>query len=203
MAHDSISAQFLLGAAKPEQFPDHSYPEVAMVGRSNVGKSSLINAILRTGMVARVSQTPGKTQEANFFLTDLGVCFVDLPGYGYAAVSKVRRGEFSTLIQAYVAHRMNVRTVIALIDARHDPMPMDLSMLESLEFAGKPFVVALTKCDKLRDSDVEARTEQVRGVVSQCRFAIDVVATSASTGLGRQSLIGIIKRARDNQFTPS
>jgi GTP-binding protein len=197
MAHDRIEAEFLLGAAQAAQFPTTGLPEVAIVGRSNVGKSSLINQILRHGMVARVSSTPGKTQEINFFATTIGVTIADLPGYGYAAVSKQRRAEFATLIHAYLDHRMPLRLTLVLIDSRHDPMPLDMAMLERLELTGRRFVAVLTKCDKLTEKDVEARVAQIRELLSQCSYAVDVVATSAKTSKGREALIGIIKRSRE------
>jgi GTP-binding protein len=199
MAHVSLSADFLLGAAQPAQFPATDAPEIAMVGRSNVGKSSLINAILRTGKVARVSQTPGKTQEINFFMTELGVVMADLPGYGYAAVSKTRRSEFATLINAYLAQRQQLQVVFVLVDARHDPMPHDMAMLENLEFLGRQYVVVLTKCDKLKPAEINARVEQVRGLLAFCKHVVDVVPTSATTGEGRNALLGIIKRLRNSQ----
>lgn len=194
MAHLSLTADFILGAADPKQFPDTTAPEIAMVGRSNVGKSSLINAILRHGKVARVSSTPGKTQEINFFLTELGLIVVDLPGYGYAAVSKERRTHFSELIAAYLSTRTQIRCVFVLVDARHDPMPHDMAMLETLEFLGRDFVVALTKCDKISPEQIKARDAQMRVLLAACNHLVDVVATSATSGEGRNALIGIMKR---------
>lgn len=194
--HDSIRAEFVKGAAAKEQFPTSSAPEVAMIGRSNVGKSSLINSILRTGAVARISNTPGKTQEINFFMTDIGMMFVDLPGYGFAKVSKERRLGFSKLINDYLFTREQLRVVCVLIDSRHDPQPLDLAMLENLELHGVPFVAVLTKSDKLGVGALEKRRAQVEELLSQCKHRIDVVSTSAKDGLGRSDLIGIIKRMR-------
>lgn len=194
--HDSIRAEFVKGAAAKEQFPPSSAPEVAMIGRSNVGKSSLINSILRTGAVARVSNTPGKTQEINFFMTDMAMMFVDLPGYGYAKVSKERRLGFSKLIKDYLFTREQLRVVCVLIDSRHDPQPLDLAMLEDLELHGVPFVAVLTKTDKLSKGVLEARKVQITELLSQCKHSVDVVGTSAKEGDGRSELIGIIKRMR-------
>lgn len=196
MAHERIDARFLLGAASPAQFPTTGLPEVAMVGRSNVGKSSLINLLLRQGAVARVSSTPGKTQEINFFSTSLDLVIADLPGYGYASVSKERRAGFASLIDAYLRIREPLRVVFVLLDARHDPMPHDLAMLERLEMSGRRYVAVLTKCDKLSPSVVTERVEQIRGLLSQCQFVVDVVPTSAKTSDGRDALIGIMKRSR-------
>jgi GTP-binding protein len=197
MAHDRIEATFLLGAASPTQFPATGLPEVAMVGRSNVGKSSLINLLLRQGAVARVSSTPGKTQEINFFATNLGIVIADLPGYGYASVSKERRASFASLIDAYLGKRDALRVTFVLIDARHDPMPLDMAMLERLELTGRRFVAVLTKCDKLSKREVEERVDQIRGLLSQCQYVVDVVSTSAKTSDGRDALIGIMKRSRE------
>ena len=201
--HDSIRAEFVKGAAAKEQFPTSSAPEVAMIGRSNVGKSSLINSILRTGAVARISNTPGKTQEINFFMTDMGMMFVDLPGYGFAKVSKERRLGFSKLINDYLFTREQLRVVCVLIDSRHDPQPLDLAMLENLELHGVPFVAVLTKSDKLGVGALEARKAQVNELLSQCKHRIDIVSTSAKDGLGRSDLIGIIKRMRTIERTVS
>ncbi|MBU3741949.1 MAG: YihA family ribosome biogenesis GTP-binding protein [Candidatus Kapabacteria bacterium] len=197
MAHERIEADFLLGAAQASQFPATGAPEVAMIGRSNVGKSSLINLLLRNGMVARVSSTPGKTQEINFFATSLGLTIADLPGYGYASVSKERRAEFATLINAYLERRKELRVTFVLVDARHDPMPLDMAMLEQLEFGGRRFVVVLTKCDKLSEREVAERVEQLRALLSACTNAVDVIPTSATTSMGREALIGIMKRSRE------
>lgn len=197
MVHDRIDAEFLLGAAQPEQFPDTGLPEVAMVGRSNVGKSSLINAVLRHGAVARVSGTPGKTQEINFFKTRLDFVIADLPGYGYANVSKQRRSDFAVLVDAYLQTRQQLRLTCVLVDSRHDPMQNDMAMLERLEFAGRRYVVVLTKCDKLSATEVTRRVTQVHELMAQCSHVVDVVATSAKTADGRNALIGIIKRSRE------
>lgn len=195
MAHDlHIHAEFVKGATAPEHFPTTAVSEVAMVGRSNVGKSSLINTIVRHGGIARVSNTPGKTQEINFFITDAGFMLVDLPGYGYARVSKTQREQFSKLIRQYVTKRENLVLTCVLIDARHDPQPLDLAMLEELELAHRSYVVVLTKCDKLKPGAVSAREEQLRNVLSQCRHLVDVIPTSSQTTLGRHELLGCMKR---------
>lgn len=191
---DLVQATFIKGATAAEQFPLSELPEVAMIGRSNVGKSSLINQIVRHNGLARVSNTPGKTQEINFFNTDSGFVLVDLPGYGYARVSKTQREQFSTLIRSYLLHRTQMAMACVLIDARHDPMEIDMAMIEELEFAGRPFAVILTKCDKLKPRQVQARHEQFISLLAQCRNHIDVLATSAQSGLGRTELVGMIKR---------
>ncbi len=195
MAHEQhIEAVFATGAVKPDQFPPSSAPEIAMIGRSNVGKSSLINTIVRHGNLARVSNTPGKTQEINFFATDAGFGLVDLPGYGYAKVSKGKREQFSELIKAYLLQRENLAGVMVLVDSRHDPMAIDLAMIEELEFAGRPYVVVLTKCDKRKDGAVSERVKEYQFLLSNCQHVVDIIATSSKTGDGRSQLIGIMKR---------
>lgn len=195
MAHDiHIIAEFVKGATKPEHFPESTLPEIAMIGRSNVGKSSLINALVRHNRMARVSNTPGKTQEINFFVTDMNFMLVDLPGYGYARVSKGQREQFSVLIRAYVLKRPQLVLTCVLVDARHDPQPLDLAILEELELAGRPFVIILTKCDKLKPAALIEREQQVRDVIQNCQYVVDVVPTSSETGLGRHQLLGLIKR---------
>ncbi len=195
MAHDiHISAEFVKGATKPEHFPESSLPEIAMIGRSNVGKSSLINTLVRHSRMARVSNTPGKTQEINFFVTDMNFMLVDLPGYGYARRSKDQRQLFSELIRAYVLNRPQLVVTCILVDARHDPQPLDLAMLEELELGGRRYAILLTKCDKLKPTALVEREQQVRDLVVNCEFLVDVVPTSSETGLGRHQLLGLIKR---------
>lgn len=193
---DHLQATFVKGATAPDQFPVSDLPEVAMIGRSNVGKSSLINQIVRHGGLARVSNTPGKTQEINFFTTDGGFMFVDLPGYGYARVSKTQREFFGTLIRSYVLHREQLMLICVLVDSRHDPMDVDMAMIEELEFAKRPYAVVLTKTDKLKPRQIEARQEQFRALLANCRHVIDVMATSAVSGEGRTQLLGMMKRIR-------
>lgn len=189
-----IQAAFIKGAVAPEQFPVSDLPEVAMVGRSNVGKSSLINVLVRQSGLARVSNTPGKTREVNFFTTDQGFVLVDLPGYGYAQVSKARREEFALIIDAYLFHRRNLALVCVLVDARHDPMPPDLSLIERLELEGRSYTVILTKTDKLKPAQLHERLDQFRSLLGQCKFSVDVIPSSAHSIVGRAEILGMMKR---------
>ncbi len=196
--HDLIHATFVKGATAPAQFPDTAVPEVAMIGRSNVGKSSLINQLVRHSGMARVSNTPGKTQEINFFNTNAGFVLVDLPGYGYARVSKDRREQFSVLIRQYLLERTQMALACVLIDSRHDPMTSDLAIIEELELAARPYAIVLTKADKISETQQQRREQQVRDLVAQCKHIEDVIVTSAQTGQGRSNVIGMMKRVTTN-----
>ncbi len=203
MAEIHLQATFIKGASKPEHFPVTTVPEIAMIGRSNVGKSSLINAIVRNSAMAKVSNTPGKTREINFFATDIGIVLVDLPGYGYASVSKAQRQQFAALNKAYLFDRRQCKLVCVLLDGRIDPQAHDLSLIEELELAKRRFLCVITKTDKLSKVEAVERHEQIQDLVKDCAYAFDVVSTSAKEGEGRSQLIGIMKKIRDLQETPS
>jgi GTP-binding protein len=142
-------ARFLTSAAKPGQFPAESLPELAVVGRSNVGKSSLINSITGNDGLARTSRTPGRTRLVNWFEINEKFLLVDLPGYGYAEVSRDMRESWRPLIEAYLSNRKTLAGVLLLIDIRRGPQDEELDFVPWLEAKEVPIVVALTKCDKL------------------------------------------------------
>ena len=181
------SIEFLGGQAAPGGWrPPPALPEIAFSGRSNVGKSSLLNKLVKRKALARVSQTPGKTREINFFAVNAEFLLVDLPGYGYARVSKEARATWRPLIEGYLASSAQLRGVVQLIDARHEPTPEDRQMLEYLAEVGVPTVVVLTKTDKLKKADVTPRTAEMAralGLDSE-----QVIAFSAVTGAGRDEL---------------
>lgn len=151
--------EFLGGMASPTGWrpPDLTLPEVAFSGRSNVGKSSLLNALVRRKALARVSKTPGKTREINFFRVNHQFVLADLPGYGFARVAKTTREQWRPLIEGYLRISAPLRGVVQLIDSRHPPTPDDLLMLEFLAEIGAPTVVVLTKIDKLRTTELKQR----------------------------------------------
>jgi GTP-binding protein len=166
--------------------PDQKYPEVAFIGRSNVGKSSLLNIIVRRKAFARVSRTPGRTQEVNFFEVNQAFVIVDLPGYGYAKVAKTKRHAWQGLIDAYLRNTGQLRGVVVLLDVRRDPTEDDLDMLEYLADLGIPTLVAITKVDKLGKA---ARREALDLILR--RTGLDesqVVPCSAETGEGRDEI---------------
>jgi GTP-binding protein len=160
-------AEFVMGAAKIEQLPAPGLPEVAFAGRSNVGKSSLINALVNQHRLARASAEPGRTREVNFFLLDERLRLVDLPGYGFAKVSRSTAKTFQNLGRDYLRGRVNLQRVYLLIDSRHGLKPPDAEALDALDLAAVSYQIVLTKADKLRASKqveevVAATTEAIR-----------------------------------------
>jgi GTP-binding protein len=179
--------EFLGGQASAEGWrPESDLPEIAFSGRSNVGKSSLLNTLVRRKALARVSATPGKTREINFFRVNDAFHLVDLPGYGYARVSKAARQAWRPLIEGYLRTSRSLRGVVQLIDARHAPTPDDLTMIDFLASLGVPTIVAATKIDKLRPADRE------RSLAALARsLGIDgdqIIPFSARTREGRDEL---------------
>lgn len=151
-------AEFLTSSSKPTQCPEPDRPEYAFIGRSNVGKSSLINMICDRNSLAKTSSTPGKTQLINHFTINDKWYLVDLPGYGYAKVSKSQRKAFKLLIDNYLRHRPNLMCLFILIDIRHKPQKADLEFMAQMGTWGIPFVIIFTKADKLKQSEIEENT---------------------------------------------
>ena len=170
--------------------PQTTLPEVAFAGRSNVGKSSLLNKLVRRKAFARVSNTPGRTREINFFEVNGRFVLADLPGYGYARISKERRAEWRPLIESYLRRSVNLRGVVQLIDARRDPTGDDLQMLEFLAEVGAPTIVAITKVDKLSRAAI---TKRIGDITAALGLDDDqVIPFSAVTGMGRDELASAI-----------
>jgi GTP-binding protein len=190
--------EFLGGAAAAGGWrPEPTLPEVAFAGRSNVGKSSLINRLVNRKKLARVSNTPGRTREINFFRVNDDFVLVDLPGYGYAKISKEARAAWRPLIEGYLRNSPTLRGIVQLLDARHDPTRDDLQMLEFLAELRLPTIVVATKIDKLPRSQVAGRVRelaQTTGVDED-----QVIAFSAVTGTGRgelaEAILGLVRSA--------
>lgn len=189
-----LSAIFVKSAATAKDFPEINLPEIAFVGRSNVGKSSLINSIVLKKNLALVSSTPGKTKLINFFNVENKWSFADLPGFGFAAVSKALREEWKKLNFSYLEKRTNLKLIITLIDSRHDPTETDLGLMEWYEINNKKFLVVLTKCDKISDRIIIERQKQLQNVVSQCKNVVEVLPYSSKTNMGRDQLLAIIRK---------
>lgn len=151
------NVNFLISAVNPKQYPDTDVPELAFAGRSNVGKSSLINKLLNRKNLARVSQKPGKTATINFYDIDGAINFVDLPGYGFARVSKEEKKKWGNIIETYLNTRQSLSQVILLVDSRHTPTEDDRTMMGFIRAVCDRAVVIATKCDKLKKSELEPR----------------------------------------------
>jgi GTP-binding protein len=166
--------------------PPNELPEVAFAGRSNVGKSSLLNRLVRRKAFARVSNTPGRTREINFFKVNDRFVLVDLPGYGYAQISKARKAEWLPLIEGYLRQSPALRGVVQLLDVRHAPSKDDLQMLDFLADVGVPTIVVLTKIDKLRPRELP---ERVRELATELQLDEEqMIPFSATTNAGRDEL---------------
>ena len=181
--------EFMMGAAKIDGLPAPDLPEVAFAGRSNVGKSSLINALVGRKDLARASSEPGRTREVNFFVLDEKLRLVDLPGYGFAKVTRKTADQFQNLGRAYLRGRPNLKRVYLLIDARHGLKKVDAEALDALDLAAVSYQIVLTKADKLKAADVQKVVEQTLKAVSKRPAAFPrVIATSAEKATGMPEL---------------
>lgn len=149
MEINTNNAEIVLSAVSKAQYPQDDMPEIALAGRSNVGKSSFINTLLGRKNLARTSSKPGKTQQLNFYNIDDKLRFVDVPGYGYAKVSKSERAKWGKMIEEYLTSRDNLRAVVSLVDLRHDPTADDVQMYEFLKYYEIPVIIVATKADKI------------------------------------------------------
>ena len=187
-----VTAEFVMSATRLDQLPNEQLPEIALAGRSNVGKSSLVNALVGKTGLARVSNTPGRTQTLNYYRITpdqkIGQPFflVDMPGYGFASINQGTRAEWSDLIAQYTSKRPTLCGILQLIDLRHPPQPLDHNMSEWLQGCGQPYLAVGAKADKVAKTKVPKLLLQIAeslNVDSQ-----DTMAFSAQTGLGRDQL---------------
>lgn len=187
------SATFITSSAKISQLPPPDLPEYAFIGRSNVGKSSLLNMLAGRKGLAKISGSPGKTQTINHFLINESWYLVDLPGYGYARVSQKMRGEWDRLFTTYVTKRESLVSLFVLIDARHEPMASDLEFMERLALHGVPFVRVFTKTDKVSAAEAgKNRALHDRAMLGRWESLPPSFVTSASKGTGRDELLDYI-----------
>ena len=183
------SVEYLVSARSKTDYPKKQLPQIAFSGRSNVGKSSLLNALLKRKRIARTSSTPGKTQCINFFLINDSFYFVDLPGYGYAKAPWKERQKWGQIIEEYLQWKEIRKMVVLLVDIRHESSPLDLQMKSWLDFHQLEYIIAATKADKLSTS----RRTRCLNVLEQAFTGTAVIPFSAVKGLGRLKLWGLIK----------
>lgn len=183
------SAEFVKSAFKPVHYTSDGLPEIAFLGRSNVGKSSLINSLLQRKGLARTSNTPGRTQSINFFLINDSFYFVDLPGYGFAKVSKKMREGWGKMAEEYLASRPQLVLSIQLVDSRHKPTSLDTQLHEWLVFHEKPHLIAATKADKLSRSELHRSVKEIGANLP----GSEIIAYSSELGLGRDALWAAIQ----------
>ena len=188
------SASYVTSSAKISQLPPPDRPEYAFIGRSNVGKSSLINMLVGKKGLARISVNPGKTQTINHFLINESWYLVDLPGYGYARRSQKMREQWNRLFKSYITLRENLISLFVLIDARHEPMPSDMALMERLALNGVPFARVFTKTDKVGPRVAErTRLLHDRTMLESWERLPQTFVTSAIKGTGRDELLDYIK----------
>ena len=191
MAINLQNAEFVLSATTPKAFLRNDMPQIAFAGRSNVGKSSVINRLLNRRNFARVGAAPGKTIHINYFKIDNTFYLVDLPGYGYAKVSKTERDRWGRLMESYFADPELMSLGIMIVDSRHKPTADDCTMAQWFKDTGCPFVVVANKLDKLKKSEIEPNLQRVRDVL-ELDDTVKVVPFSAEKGTGKQELLQII-----------
>jgi GTP-binding protein len=187
-------AEFVISAVGPDQYPPDALPEIALAGRSNVGKSSLINRMINRKNLARTSSTPGKTQTLNYYRINEVLYFVDFPGYGFAKVSKSMREQWGKMIERYLLEREPLKLVMQIIDLRHPPSKDDQAMYEWLLHYGVPICVVATKADKIPKGKWPAHLKVVKETL-QMDPTHPLVLFSSESGLGKDELWGIIEKA--------
>ena len=183
--------EFIRSAAKPTDFLNDALPKVAFAGKSNVGKSSVLNCVLQRKNFARVGQKPGKTIHINYFKVDGKAYFVDLPGYGYAKVSDSEKERWGKLMEAYFARSEDITLGVMIVDARHEPTKLDIVMAELFQGTGCPFVVVANKLDKLKKNEIEPNMARIRACLNLSADT-PLIPFSAEKGTGRGELVNVI-----------
>lgn len=188
------NAEFILSAASLSSCPKDGLPQIAFAGKSNVGKSSVINRLLMRKNFARVGEAPGKTTHINFFLIDKAMYLVDLPGYGYAKVPKAEKDRWAKLIESYFAHPDLITLGVLIVDARHKPTANDVIMAQWFQQSERPYLVVANKMDKLKKSEIEPNLQTIRETLG-LDDSVPMVPFSAEKGEGREQLLSHILKA--------
>jgi len=192
MELNTQKAEFIRSAAGPKDFPRDGRPQVAFAGRSNVGKSSVINRILNHRNFARVGSAPGKTTHINYFLIDDQLYLVDLPGYGYAQVSQAEKDRWARLIQSWFDDPTLMTLGVLIVDARHKPTANDLTMAQYFKASGRPWLVVANKLDKMKKSQIEGNLALIRETL-ELPEDVRLIPFSAEKGTGREELLAVIQ----------
>ena len=190
LSWDSLQVSFVKSVFKTSNLPMPEFPEIAFAGRSNVGKSSLINKLISRRNLVKVSGRPGKTQSLNFFLVDAGLYLVDLPGYGYAKVPRKIKNDWQGLISSYLINRETLRCVVVIVDLRHGVKAQDLELVTWLRSSGVPFLLVYTKLDKVKKNQQGKNAALLDAGLGVS--ATDRVLFSARTGNGKENLISAL-----------
>jgi len=180
-------AEFITSAVEPHQYPNLGLPEIALAGRSNVGKSSIINAMVNRSGLAKVGNTPGKTRLINFFNVNDTLLLVDLPGYGYAKVSKEERKSWGSLAETYLTTRENLKAILLLLDIRHEPTEDDALMMQYIRESGRKLIVVANKSDKISRSEHKRHIDIIRKVLN-LSSDIDILPISSVKKTGIEAL---------------
>jgi GTP-binding protein len=188
-----LNIKFVKSVLKIENKPITQYPEIAFIGRSNVGKSSMINSLFQRRNLAKTSSTPGKTRLINYFLLDEQIYIVDLPGYGYIKRLDDSSDSWKNLIETYLTQNNNLKIVFLLIDCRHDVMQLDQMMIDWLIYYNIPFIIIMTKRDKLSNNQFNKRLAKINNLVPK----VTVIPFSAKSYLGRDTVLDIIQQIGD------
>ena len=192
MAINFNKVEFVLSAVKKSTFVRDGRPQVTFAGRSNVGKSSVINRLVNRKNFARVGATPGKTSQINYFLIDKQIYFTDLPGYGYAKVSKDERDRWGQLMEDYFQEEGLITVGVLIVDARHKPTADDITMCDYFKSTGCPLIVVANKLDKLKKSEIEPNITRVRETL-ELDESVQLIPFSAEKGIGKTELISAIE----------
>ncbi len=190
------SSEFITSAVKLQQYPEPIYPEVAFCGRSNVGKSSLINVLLNRKRLVKISSTPGHTQLINFFLINNMFSFVDLPGYGYAKVPLEIKRQWRSMIEVYFKYRRAIKVAVVIMDIRREPRKEEFNLINWLKSYRIPLIIVLTKTDKLSKNKILNQLKMINNIF--CSYELKLILFSAKTRIGRDSVWSAISSYLEN-----